>query len=187
MLVSRHESGFSVYWGEAGCPYCGTNACHTWIEANEGPITPQKAAEFVRQENINPAIVIPFDSMRCICEERTLAEALPDSIDAYTAVGPYPLKTNRVVREIIKAVKTEMEWPLVAADESAEANREHRSRAVSARWNERMSNEGWGSAATDSERGVRSSDGGAEWIFEFLQRLGESLDGLRLECDTIAG
>ncbi len=110
--------------------------------------------------------------MRCICEERTLAEALPDSIDAYTAVGPYPLKTNRVVREIIKAVKTEMEWPLVAADESAEANREHRSRAVSARWNERMSNEGWGSAATDSERGVRSSDGGAEWIFEFLQRLG---------------
>ena len=165
LLVTHGEGSFSIYQAEAGCEFCGTDAFSNWRVSVDEPITRQKASDFVNQFEFTPLVVIPVGLMRRVCVDRTIADMIRDDFD-----GPNFPKA-RVGREIVKAVKLEMGWPLVEADDSLEADRQHRSRRIRSFWLARMHNEGWERETVSKQRSVPdSSVDGPAWVFDLFAK-----------------
>ena len=118
LLVAKDEPAFYIYSGEMDCPtdlYEEEEAFDQWVESVEGPITREKAREFVGRESYKPLAVVPISTMRRLCEERTLAEVLPDNFRHHRHDCGMP-RRGWAARAIMRAAKLEMGWPLVADD-----------------------------------------------------------------------
>jgi len=150
LLVSRGAAGFSVYRGEFGyCSHPGCSSNDTFDVAFgsisrsgsflSGPgilhlpsdlkVSRRAAQSFVGKGRYHPLLTIPVDTMKILCEQRTLGETLPVNIRDGHQWDERP-SPERAAAGIITAVKIEMLWPLAVDDVVGVDNQELRSRAL---------------------------------------------------------
>jgi len=138
---------FLVYRGEIGycCPsHRNDDAFCREFEREFGDFDPQRtrvtrqrALQFVHRYNLNPLLEIPVATMRRLCEEGTLVEALPANFRSGSQWAQLP-PPEQAALAIITAAKIEMGWPLVVQDVLEMPNQELRARALDVFGKERL-------------------------------------------------
>ena len=147
LLVSG-SADFSIYRGEIGycCSWCHRKDdafCHEFerefgdFDPQRTRVTRQRALQFVHRYNLNPLLEIPVPTMRRLCEEGTLVEALPANFRSGSQWAQLP-PPEQAALAIITAAKLEMGWPLVVQDVLEMPNQELRARALDVFGKERL-------------------------------------------------